>query len=85
MMKYTGICIARQDTVRYIEGDILEPVEIELHGISTTLPMPCEKHSWEGGDEFVDVFMPQAGNTWVIFTLDDFDRQFLVVQGWTPE
>jgi len=82
--KYTGICIARHGTIKYTTGDMLEPVEKELRGISTTLPMPCEKFIYDG-EEFVDVFMPQAGNTWIGFSGAEFDNQFLVVQGWLPE
>ena len=84
MGKYTGICLARQATVKHTTGDMLEPEEKELHGISTTLPMPCEKFICDG-EVFVDVFMPQAGNTWIGFSGMEFDRQFLVVQGWLPE
>ena len=83
-MKYTGICVARQETIEYTTGDVGDPVVKNLHGISTTLPMPCEKFIWENEMSF-DVFMPQAGNTWVSFSYDEFDRQFIVVQGWTQE
>lgn len=84
MGKYTSICIARQKTVSYTTGDIFDPVVKELRGISTTLPMPCEKYICDG-EILVDVFMPQAEKRWIGFSGEEFDRQFLVLQGWLPE
>lgn len=83
-MKYTGICIARQETITYTTGDMLDPVTKELRGVSTTLPMPCEKYIFDG-KAFVDVFIPAAGMSWVGFSGEEFDRQFLVVNGWLPD
>lgn len=74
----TGVCIARQETIRYITGDILEPVVHEIHGVSTTLPMSFDR--FDGDDySFVDVFMPQVGFSWVGFSIDEFDEYFIVV------
>ncbi len=56
-MKYTGICVARQETIEYTTGDVGDPVVKNLRGISTTLPMPCEKFIWEN-EMLFDVFMP---------------------------
>lgn len=82
-MTYTGICIARASTVRYTTGDILCREMVELTGISTTLPMPVEKFI-DGKTVIVDVFMPQAGNSWISFTGEEFDEYFIVVSGWQP-
>lgn len=82
MSKYSGICIAKQENIRYttLIGECVK----ELHGISTTLPMVCEKYIYDG-ETIVDVFMPQAGNSWISFSGEDFERQFIVVQDWQSE
>jgi hypothetical protein len=82
MSKYSGICIARQETVRYTTL-IGEHVK-EIHGVSTTMPMVCEKDVYDR-ETIVGVFMPQAENRWIFFSGEDFEAQFLIVQGWQLE
>lgn len=82
MSKYSGICIARQETIRY--ATLIGECFKELHGISTTLPMACEKYIFDG-ETVIDVFMPQAGMSWISFSGEDFESQFIVVQGWQLE
>jgi len=83
-VKYAGICVARYDTVKHTTGDMLDPITTEISGVSKTLPRPCEKYI-DDRYSFCDVFMPEAGNTWVSFTSEEFDQYFIVVNGWTPE
>lgn len=82
MSKYSGICIARQETIRY--PFLTRECVKELHDVSTTIPMVCEKYIFDG-ETIVDVFMPQAENRWISFSGEDFERQFIVVQGWQLE
>ena len=78
---YSGLCIARQGTIKCKTGDILSPAEIGYHVISTTLPMPCEKYT-DIGFSMVDVYIPQAGNTWHGFSPEEFEEQFILINGW---
>lgn len=82
MSKYSGICIARQETIIY--PILTRECVKELYGVSTTIPMVCEKYIYDG-ETIVDVFMPQAGMSWISFSGEDFERQFIVVQGWQSE
>lgn len=83
MAKYAGVCLARQSMIPYTIGDILDPKRVEITGVSTTAPMPCEKFV-DKTYAFVEVFIP-ALNGWVGFTEEEFNGLFLVVNGWSPE
>lgn len=82
MSKYSGICIARQETIRY--PILTRECVKELHDISTTIPMVCEKYIFDG-ETIVDVFVSQAGKSWISLSDEDFERQFIVIQGWQSE
>lgn len=82
-MKYEGVCRARQENISYLTGDILEPEIKELCGVSTTMPMSCEKYVDEKYS-FVDVFVPQT-RQFYSFQIEDFNKYFTMLTGWTPE
>ena len=82
-MKFAGICCARQPKVFYHTGDAGDPIRKELDGVSTTMPLPCERFEFDG-EVSVDVYIPVAG-TFISFSDREFEEQFLLVNGWERE